>query len=207
MGLEKSRPSDIRRTPHVREIDNSGSGLYTARSIPSQQISYTGCRRNSSAVSKNGSRINLVMNSHQNRCGSAESFFNQLKIPALWLLTALKGISGRPDGARAFRIPIFTKRAFAASLIVAASQVQAGNILLNTNFAANTGQAVATGWTYFKPPTVASTTHDYWIGGPPTSGFFAAPYTGTQYWKEWGAGYFASPVNNVAGLQQTFGSS
>jgi hypothetical protein len=101
----------------------------------------------------------------------------------------------------------FAGLALAAALALADGPAQAGNILVNTNFGANSGQAVASGWTYFKPPTVPASTKDYWIGGPPTGGFFATPLSGTQYWKEWGAGYFAAPLNNVAGIYQTFGSS
>jgi hypothetical protein len=82
-----------------------------------------------------------------------------------------------------------------------------GQILLNPSFEQNSGQAVPTGWTYFKPPTVPNSTRDYWIGGPPTGGFPATPHSGSLYWKEWGAGYFQPPVNNVAGIQQTLGSS
>ncbi len=94
------------------------------------------------------------------------------------------------------------------SLALTASPVQAGNVLVNTNFAEppGGGQKTPTGWTYFDDPTVPATTEDYWIGGPPTGGFFAPALSGTQYWKEWGAGYF-STLNNVAGLYQEFGSA
>jgi hypothetical protein len=94
-----------------------------------------------------------------------------------------------------------------AALALYVSPVQAGNILLNTNFSENSGQNIPTGWTYFKPPTVPKSTKDYWIGGAPTPGFAATALSGTQYWKEWGAGYFAAPLNNVAGIYQTFSSS
>ena len=59
---------------------------------------------------------------------------------------------------------------------------------------------------FFDDPTISSTTKDFWIGGPPTGGFFATPLSGTQYWKEWGAGYFPT-ANNVAGISQTFGAA
>jgi hypothetical protein len=101
----------------------------------------------------------------------------------------------------------FIRLALAATLALAASAAQAGNILVNTNFGENSGQAVATGWTYFKPPTVPASTKDYWIGGYPTGGFYATPLSGTQYWKEWGAGYFQAPTNNVAGVYQEFSST
>jgi hypothetical protein len=95
----------------------------------------------------------------------------------------------------------------AVALLLAADRIQAANILLNTNFSANSGQNVPTSWTYFEDPTVPSYVHDYWIGGPPTGGFFATPLSGTQYWKQWGAGYFPSPTNNVSGIYQVFSSS
>jgi len=96
--------------------------------------------------------------------------------------------------------------ALVAALLLAASPAQAGNILLNTNFGANTGNNVATDWSYFDAPTVPSSIHNYWIGNTNTGGFFAEPLSGTQYWKEYGAGYFSS-VNNVAGIYQEFGSA
>src|ERR1700722_8712168 len=89
---------------------------------------------------------------------------------------------------------------------LAATSARGDNILINTNFSENSGQAVPTAWNYFDPPTVKATVKDYWIGGPPTGGFFATPLSGTQYWKQWGAGYFPT-ANNVAGITQTFGSS
>jgi hypothetical protein len=101
----------------------------------------------------------------------------------------------------------FTGLSLTVALILAAGAAQAGNILLNTNFSLNSGQRVATDWTYFDDPTVPNSTKDYWIGGYPTGGFYATALSGTQYWKEWGAGYFAAPVNNVAGIYQTFSSS
>src|ERR1035441_7476903 len=45
-------------------------------------------------------------------------------------------------------------------------------------------------------------TNDYWIEGNE-----AVPHCGSNYWKEWGAGYFPAPTNNVAGIYQEFGSS
>jgi hypothetical protein len=109
--------------------------------------------------------------------------------------------------ARFVQTSRFVWLAIAASMGLATSSAQADNILVNTNFGANSGNAVATGWKYFEPPTVPNYTHDYWIGGPPTGGFFATPLSGSQYWKQWGAGYFAPPVNNVSGIYQEFGSS
>ena len=41
----------------------------------------------------------------------------------------------------------------AAALIVAAHPALASNLLVNPSFEGNSGHAVATGWTYFSPPT------------------------------------------------------
>jgi hypothetical protein len=98
-------------------------------------------------------------------------------------------------------LAVITVLVFAAS----PGQAQGNNILLNTNFSQNSGNSVPVSWTFFAPPSV--TAHDYWIGGPPTGGFFAQPLSGTQYWKEWNAGYYQAPTNNVAGIYQTFGAS
>jgi hypothetical protein len=105
--------------------------------------------------------------------------------------------------------PGFAGLALAAALVLAASPAGADNILVNTNFAkpAGGGQTIPTGWTLFLPPEPGNPhTNDYWIGGPPTGGFYATPLSGTQYWKEWGAGYFLA-VNNVAGIYEEFGSA
>ncbi len=122
----------------------------------------------------------------------------------MWLSAARRLMFQRPNERKALN---FAGVALAAALTLAAAPAQAGNILVNTNFGENSGQAVATGWTYFKPPTVPNSTEDYWIGGPPTGGFSATPLSGSNYWKEWGAGYFQAPTNNVAGIYQIFGSS
>jgi hypothetical protein len=108
-----------------------------------------------------------------------------------------------------FKVLISLFPVVAAALGFTPSRVWASNtqLLINPGFEQNSGNNVPTGWTYFDPPTVPSITHDYWIGGPPTGGFFATPHSGANYWKEWGAGYFPAPTNNVAGLYQTFGSS
>jgi hypothetical protein len=106
-----------------------------------------------------------------------------------------------------FKMLVVLSLAAAAALVLEPSRAEAqNNILVNTNFGDNTGEAVAEHWTYFDDPTVPSSTHDYWIGGPPTGGFYATPLSGTQYWKEWGAGYFPA-TNNVSGIYQTFGSA
>src|SRR5580700_5079757 len=93
----------------------------------------------------------------------------------------------------------------AAALALAATPAQAGstNILVNPCFSANSGRFVPTGWTLFLPPEAGNPhTNDYWIEGNE-----AVPICGSNYWKEWGAGYFPAPTNNVAGIYQEFGSS
>jgi hypothetical protein len=107
-----------------------------------------------------------------------------------------------------FKVLTFLLLAVVAAVVFAPTRAWATGteLLVNSNFQENTGQAVPTGWTYFDDPTIPSSTRDYWIGGPPTGGFYATPRSGSQYWKEWGAGYFPS-ANNVAGIYQTFGSS
>jgi hypothetical protein len=93
--------------------------------------------------------------------------------------------------------------ALAAVLALAANPAQAvTNILVNPCFGENNGNKVPTGWTYFDDPTVPTATRDYWVEGNE-----AIPNCGTLYWKEWGAGYFPPPTNNVAGIYQEFGSS
>ena len=107
----------------------------------------------------------------------------------------------------------FAGMALAAALALAASPAQAQavtNILVNPCFGENNGNKVPTGWTLFLPPLSLTTTgddglyhtNDYWIEGNE-----AVPICGSNYWKEWGQGYFYAPTNNVAGIYQEFGSS
>jgi hypothetical protein len=151
--------------------------------------------------------MNNTINSHPNDCGWPGFLSGWRTRLALWLSMARGVMVRRPNERKVSKTAHFAGVALATALALATSPAQAGNILANTNFGLNSGQAVATGWTYFKPPTVPVTTKDYWIGGPPTGGFFASPLSGTQYWKEWGAGYFTAPTNNVAGIYQEFGSA
>ena len=93
----------------------------------------------------------------------------------------------------------------AAALIVAAPPALASNLLVNPSFEGNSGHAVATGWTYFSPPTPPGYFGDYWVeGNVPTH---SPPASGTLYWKEWGALYLPAPTNNVAGIYQDFSSA
>ena len=93
----------------------------------------------------------------------------------------------------------------AAAVVLAASPAQAGNLLVNPGFeTAPSGQVVASGWTYFAPPTLNPSVHDYWVAGPD---YGAPALFGTFFWKQWGALYAAPPTNNVAGIYQTFSSA
>jgi hypothetical protein len=104
------------------------------------------------------------------------------------------------------RTGFLASASLAAALLLAASMAQADNILVNTNFDGGSGStAPPPGWTYFDAPTVPASTHDYWSAPPPAGGS-ATPLSGTEYWKEWGAGYFPT-VNNVAGIYEEFGSA
>jgi len=92
--------------------------------------------------------------------------------------------------------------AVAAGLILSANPAQAGNLLINPGFEANTGPVLAAGWTYFAPPTVGAGVHDYWVVGPTDYG--VSPHSGTNFWKQWNALYSTPPSNNVAGIYQNF---
>jgi hypothetical protein len=92
--------------------------------------------------------------------------------------------------------------AVAAVLLLTASPVQAGNLLVNPDFETPPGnaQVIATGWTYFAAPTVSPATHDYWV----EQGIRA--HTGTFYWKQWDA-LNNSAVTDVAGIYQDFSAA
>jgi len=94
----------------------------------------------------------------------------------------------------------FTILPLAAALMLAASQAQAVNLLVNPGFEADSGHVVASGWTYFSAPPPPGYFGDYWVeSNVPAHG-------GTLYWKEWGALYLPAPTNNVAGIYQDFSS-
>src|SRR5258706_15406691 len=82
--------------------------------------------------------------------------------------------------------------------LLAAERCQAANLLINPGFEANSGHLVASGWTYFSPPTPPGYFGDYWVEGNVT------PHGGTLYWKEWSA---LGGATNVAGIFQDFSSS
>jgi hypothetical protein len=117
----------------------------------------------------------------------------------------------RTDERKEFTIANFAALVLAGALFLGASPAQAQpNILVNPCFGENSGNKVPTGWTLFLSPLSLTTkgddgqyhTNDYWIEGNE-----AVPNCGTEYWKEWGAGYFPVPTNNVAGIYQEFGSA
>jgi hypothetical protein len=91
--------------------------------------------------------------------------------------------------------------------MLAAGPAQAQNLLVNPGFESPpSGQVVASGWTYFAPPTLPAGTKDYWVVTEASANGGVPPHSGTYYWKEWGALY-NSAVSNVAGIYQTFSST
>jgi hypothetical protein len=150
---------------------------------------------------------NTINYSPSSNCDYPEFLLSWLQRPAMWLPTACRVIFRRPNERKDLSTINFAGLALAAVLALAASPAQASstNILLNPCFAANNTQnanIVPVDWTYFDDPTVPASTHDYWIEANE-----ATANCGTVYWKEWGAGYFNPPTNNVAGIYQEFGSS
>src|ERR1035438_3892495 len=88
-----------------------------------------------------------------------------------------------PRGRTQCSLKNFTFYTFAVSLLMSAGQAEAGNLLINPGFEANSGHLVAAGWTYFSPPPPPGYFGNYWVEG-------AVPaHSGTNYWKEWGALY------------------
>src|SRR6266446_9642005 len=100
----------------------------------------------------------------------------------------------------------FRLLALAVVSILAATQAHADtNLLVNPGFETPpSGQTVAAGWTYFAPPTLGSSVHDYWVANQ-TSGNGMPAHSDTFFWKQWTAQY--GPTNNVAGVYQTFSSA
>jgi len=100
----------------------------------------------------------------------------------------------------------FPLLALAVSLALAAGPAHAGNLLVNPGFETPpAGQVVASGWTYFAPPTLGAGVQDYWVVGPTDYGVTA--HSGTYFWKQWNALYSTPRTNNVAGIYQTFSSA
>jgi hypothetical protein len=98
------------------------------------------------------------------------------------------------------RLVTFTLSAAILWLLLAVPAL-AGNLLVNPSFESNSGHVVPVGWTYYSPPPPSGYFGDYWVES-------AVPaQAGTLYWKQWGALYLNPPTNNVAGIQQDFGSS
>src|ERR1035437_1918629 len=111
------------------------------------------------------------------------------------------------DGA-SFKTVNSALLAVAAAVLLSAGPAQAGNLLVNPDFETPplNAQVVATSWTYFAPPTLGAGVKDYWVANQ-GSGNGMIPESGTYFWKQWGALYAAPPVNNVAGIYQTFSSA
>jgi hypothetical protein len=148
--------------------------------------------------------MNNPMNFRPNDCGWPGFLSDWPQRLALWLAAAHRAVFRRPNERKAFRTASFAGLALAAALALAASPAQAvTNILVNPCFSANNGRFVPTSWTLFLPPEPGNIhTNDYWIEGNE-----AVPNCGNFYWKEWGAGYFDPPTNNVAGIYQEFSST
>ena len=103
--------------------------------------------------------------------------------------------NGRTKGSY-LSFPLLT---LAAGLMLGGEAAHASNILVNPSFEANSGHVVATGWTYYSPPTPPTYFGDYWVESN------IAAHLGTLYWKQWGALYNTA-VTNVAGIYQDFSS-
>ncbi len=102
---------------------------------------------------------------------------------------------------RAAKSPNIAALAFAiAALFTGVARLSAGNLLVNPGFEANSGHVIATGWTYFSPPTPPGYFGDYWVENAPP------PHSGLLYWKQWGALYDPT-VTNVAGIYQDFSAA
>ena len=115
----------------------------------------------------------------------------------------LSGPDGIPSARVSHGIPSVKRSclaclALAAAIGLATGVAQGGNILVNPGFEANSGHAVAEGWTRFAPPS-AQAFGNYWIEGP--------AHSGTLSWKQWGASYLPAPTNNVAGIYQDLSSA
>lgn len=103
------------------------------------------------------------------------------------------------------RLP-FHFAALTAVLALAASPVQAINLLQNPGFEADGySHTVPTSWSRFAPPT-AQPFGNYWneVSGS-LNGNVVTAHSGSCFWKEWGAAY--DGTNNVAGIYQTFSSA
>ncbi|MGA3142688.1 MAG: glucoamylase family protein [Verrucomicrobiota bacterium] len=112
-----------------------------------------------------------------------------------------------PHGGTKYTLLTYPPLALAVSLMLAAGPAQAQNLLVNPGFESPpSGQVVASGWTYFAPPTLPAGTKDYWVVTEASANGGVPPHSGTYYWKEWGALY-NSAVSNVAGIYQTFSST
>ncbi len=94
--------------------------------------------------------------------------------------------------------------------MLVALPVRAFNLLVNPSFEVsptghNSLTNVATGWTYFSPPTPAGYFGDYWVQSTGVlNGVTVFAHSGNFFWKEW---FVYQSTNNVAGIYQTFSSS
>ena len=104
-----------------------------------------------------------------------------------------------PNERTKLTIANFPLLTLVTALVLAANPAQAGNLLVNPGFEANSGHVIPVGWTRFAPPS-ALPFGNYWVES------VVAAHSGTFYWKQWGASYLPAPTNNVAGIYQDFSS-
>src|ERR1039458_1622298 len=130
-----------------------------------------------------------------------------LSPPMKYIMNSLAGsfqFSRYPNERTKSTSLYFQLMALIAGLVLAAGPAQAGNLLVNPGFEAESGHApygtmVATGWTYYSPPPPPGYFGDYWVQSGIAHG--VAAYSGSDYWNEWGVLYNTA-VSNVAGIYQ-----
>ena len=122
------------------------------------------------------------------------------------ILPRIYSFSRNSDNSICFKAVRPAMFAVVAAILLAADPAQASNLLVNSGFETPpvNAQVVASGWTYFAPPTLNPSVHNYWVAGPD---YGAPALFGSFFWKQWGALYAAPPTNNVAGIYQTFSSA
>ncbi len=112
------------------------------------------------------------------------------------LFSRADSVSRNLSHRKGFGVFYFALLAAGASLLLAATPVQADNLLVNPGFEQNSGHLIPAGWTRFAPP---SPMPNYWVEGIVTN------QSGAQHFKEWGALY--NSINNAAGIYQDLSSA
>jgi hypothetical protein len=123
------------------------------------------------------------------------------------LATSFRILQNPKEGTK-HTTAIFPVLALVAGLVLAANPAQAGYLLVNPGFEAESGHApygttVATGWTYFSPPEPPGYFGDYWVQTGTAHGL--AAHSGANYWSQWSA--LNNGNTNVAGIYQTLSSA